>query len=1247
MPSRKTAVSLVCLELALLLPGLLLLAHTADDERPTEPSGSLFLQWTHDYPPTRPAWPDQPALQFDAAYRPVIHGDLVLVSSPATDSVTALDAATGAEHWCFRCGGPVRFAPAVLGSRAWFSSDDGYLYCVDVHRGDLLWKIRGGPSGRKVLGNERLLSTWPARGAPVVVREGPGSSDLDPDHGEATVYFAAGIWPFMGVFLHALDAHTGKVRWTNDGDGSLYIKQPHQTDAYAGIAPQGRLVVRGDRLLVPSGRSVPACYDRKTGKLLHFKLADNSKRGGGADVQANNQVFLSGEGLFDLASGNWLGRVPQPAVLGGERIYAAVNGTCQIYEAQRGSSRIALPPDRGETSIRLPLPTRTPIGVMPLLLPGDGRAAVGAMAVAGDRLYVAAPGEVAALSLSTQRPKRVWHRSIEGTPAHLDSVGERLVVSTREGRISCFGPQAVVPQRHVRKPAPAVRINDVWGRKAEAILNDTGVRDGYCVAWGAGSGRLVTELAVRSNLRIIVVEPDPDRAAGLRGHLEAMDLYGDRVSLVVASPREAQLPPYLASVMVAEDLVGIVASPSAPGAEPDPDTGEAPEAFLRLAFTTLRPYGGVAVLPMPAPDLAAWHADRDLAQARWRVAGTDFRLAREGPLPGAADWTHEHADAANTRVSRDDRVKAPLGLLWFGGPGHDGVLPRHGHGPEPQVQAGRIFIEGVDMLRAVDLYTGRLLWQTPLPGVGRAFDNTAHQAGANANGSNYVCAADSIYVAHGKDCRRLDPATGRETAAFRLPPLPGEREPPDWTFISVCGDYLIGGACPRTSTSAGKKPPANPSSRHLFVLDRNKGNVLWRREAKSAFRHNAICAAGTRLFAIDRPGALLPWLKRRKDEPAPELLAMDLRTGRVAWRSNTSIFGTWLSYSAEHDVLVESGRNARDTLGDEPKGMRAYQGVNGHVLWYQKEFVGPAMIRGRMILRDRGGCDLLTGAVERHPDPLTGELVEWTWTRNYGCATPLASTHLLTFRSGAAGYYDLDCDGGTGNLGGFRAGCTNNLIVAGGVLSAADYTRTCTCSYQNQTSLALVPTADAEMWTFLGPRKVTGTIRQVGINLGAPGARQVADGTLWLEYPPTGGPSPRLEVKIQPEHPRWFRHHASSVSGVGLPWVMASGGCGLRDLRIRLAPVDGFERRYTVRLSFLEPDGLPAGRRRFDVALQGRTVLHGLDVSSEAGGPGRGLLKEFRGVEIGQDLKITLRPDPSAAVAETVLCGVEVLAEGW
>src|SRR5581483_10654454 len=168
-------------------------------------------------------------------------------------------------------------------------------------------------------------STWPARGAPVVA--------------DGTVYFAASIWPFMGVFVHALDARTGAVKWTNDGDGSVFIQQPHYADAFAGIAPQGPLVVAGDRLLLPGGRSVPACLDRHTGKMLHYQLAENSKRGGGSEVAAQGGVFYNGGAFFDLASEKYLGDYGRPVVLTPEVAYLYSAGACRAYDFARAGPR--------------------------------------------------------------------------------------------------------------------------------------------------------------------------------------------------------------------------------------------------------------------------------------------------------------------------------------------------------------------------------------------------------------------------------------------------------------------------------------------------------------------------------------------------------------------------------------------------------------------------------------------------------------------------------------------------------------------------------------------------------------------------------------------------------------------------------------------------------------------------------------------------------------------------------------------
>ena len=81
---------------------------------------------------------------------------------------------------------------------------------------------------------------------------------------------------------------------------------------------------------------------------------------------------------------------------------------------------------------------------------------------------------------------------------------------------------------------------------------------------------------------------------------------------------------------------------------------------------------------------------------------------------------------------------------------------------------------------------------------------------------------------------------------------------------------------------------------------------------------------------------------------------------------------------------------------------------------------------------------------------------------------------------------------GTANLGGFKSGCTSNLVVADGVLNAPDYTRTCSCAYQNQTSLALVHMSDMEMWTVNHAAtllKAGQKVGQVGVNFGAPGDR--------------------------------------------------------------------------------------------------------------------------------------------------------------
>ena len=270
----------------------------------------------------------------------------------------------------------------------------------------------------------------------------------------------------------------------------------------------------------------------------------------------------------------------------------------------------------------------------------------------------------------------------------------------------------------------------------------------------------------------------------------------------------------------------------------------------------------------------------------------------------------------------------------------------------------------------------------------------------------------------------------------------------------------------------------------------------------------------------------------------------------------------------------------------------------------------------------------------------------------YGCNSIIGSEHLLTFRSGAAGFCDLAADSGTGNLGGFKSSCTSNLIVADGVLSAPDYTRTCSCAYQNQTSLAWIHMPDADTWTF-NQRQPKGLSKRIGINLGAPGDRRGGNGTLWLEYPQNGGPSPTIHVTTVPDKPNYFSHHTSRLSGEGLKWVAASGVEGIESLRISLDEQESANKQtedspksYVVRLYFSEPNsGIQPGERTFSVAMQGVAVLPNFDIVKVAGGSNRTVVREFPGVQVDTDLEIAFSPSAASEAALPILCGVELIAE--
>jgi len=431
--------------------------------------------------------------------------------------------------------------------------------------------------------------------------------------------------------------------------------------------------------------------------------------------------------------------------------------------------------------------------------------------------------------------------------------------------------------------------------------------------------------------------------------------------------------------------------------------------FLHPIFNSMRPYGGKAWLPLIGSDQRAFLKvveDAALPGLEATATAEGVLLSREGPLPGSATWTHQYGDPANTVKSDDSLVKMPLGVLWFGGNTNVDILPRHGHGPPEQVVGGRLFIEGMDLLSARDVYTGRVLWRTVLGDLGtfgsyydESYPSQSHIPGANSRGTNFVATHDAVYVVQANDCHVLDVATGEKRATFSLPAAENGTDS-SWGYIGVYEDLLVAGSgfvtfsrllskTERAAQLEGTRPAFvnfdNTASRRLVVMDRHSGEVRWTREARQGFPHNGIALARNTLFCLDKAPPHIEGILRRRGETLPgtyRLLAMDIRTGEVRWEKKKDVFGTWLGYSEEFDILIEARRTSGDMVrGEDGRRIIAYRGEDGTVLWDNDHcrYANPAILHHDRIITGDTMYNLLSGEQIERANPLTGKPMPWTY----------------------------------------------------------------------------------------------------------------------------------------------------------------------------------------------------------------------------------------------------------------------------
>jgi len=754
--------------------------------------------------PPMPAWPEPGKelhrMDFDYAFQPVVTGGLVYFASSADDTVRAVEATTGELVWRFTTDGPIRFAPHAALGRLYVASDDGWLYCLDGKTGKLVWRFHGAPGDDRIIGNGRMISRWPCRSG-VLVADG-------------VVYFTAGMWPTEGVYIYALDAKTGKELWCNDSSGSLYVDLPHPgATGFSGVAPQGYLLAHEDKLLVATGRCVPAAFDRRTGRLLYYKPAVALYHGGAWITSGGGLYFnpknrfqnpseafvgeaqpVQGDGMFaySFASGNVEFAVGHKyrVLASGDVLYAVGDGTVQAMDLKGLWKNRGFAPKLARWTT--PHPNR-----------------VYCIALAGRTLLTGEAGAITAFDAETG--KVVWSTKVEGQVRGLAVADGRLVASTRNGAVLCFehAPAGRMMSRDVVEKKVPPDIPPEQERAAEDIVEKAGKTQGYAIVIGEPDSRLAEAIAARTELRVVNVLHGGADPAAERERLLESGLCGSRVSVLRADdPTRLPCASYFADLVVV--------------------SGRAKGVSARECYRVLRPCGGALCFVGLDRDEKRKFIE-DAAVPRGEVAeGTDMVV--RGPLPGAGEWRYPWADGGRTGVGKESRVRFPLGLLWFGGPGPDRLMDRHWMTSPPVSANGRVFMTGQHDVIAFDAYNGRELWSRHIENVGRKYSQYYSSA--------LVADDDSVYVVKADRCYCLDQATGKTVSVYAVPESVVKSTPPprvgkymdvEWPRMwRVIGPFPKGNpplppsdlkAVPERVTVAGKEYAAVPLEAEDDIID--------------------------------------------------------------------------------------------------------------------------------------------------------------------------------------------------------------------------------------------------------------------------------------------------------------------------------------------------------------------------------------------------------------------------------------------
>jgi outer membrane protein assembly factor BamB len=594
-------------------------------------------------------------------------------------------------------------------------------------------------------------------------------------------------------------------------------------------------------------------------------------------------------------------------------------------------------------------------------------------------------------------------------------------------------------------PISADRNSDISAESAakvsRQILQNTSAVRGMCLVVGSIEEELLLQLCDDSRLRFVVTDTNAERVSGLRRILRKKGVYGNQVSVHLVTK--------LSHLPFVGNWANVVLA-----------TGRTDADGLREVERHVRPDGGIALLlhphaadlpahfePLQTPDGNVWH-----------------RYLRPA-LVDTGEWSHLYGGPDNSAFAGEHlggaKTADDLDVQWVGRPGPRYQADRSGRKPSPLSTGGRLFLQGLHRIIAVDHFNGTVLWSLEIPGLERF--NMPRDC------SNWCANRDYLFVAVKGECWKIDTASGEVVS--RTPAAAASTESPmEWGYVATQNGRVYGSAV-RAATSwtsfwgggdagwydARTGPVTFPiCSDRLFCNDVKTDELTWEYKRGVVLNSTITIGGDTMYFVESRNSEIMASGDRRVGDANLwkdlHLVAIDAATGSPKWEKQLDSMSQkvvfYLAHAADQLTLVSSA--------DATFNVTSFADSDGSERWTQttewlkgkgdhgKAMSRPAIVGDRLFVRP---------AVLSLAD---GSILPETMPVEHGCGTYACTTDAVFLRSGNVTMWDPE-NAGTSSWPRLRPDCWLSTIPAGGMLLSPEGGGGCSCGSWMETSIGFMP----------------------------------------------------------------------------------------------------------------------------------------------------------------------------------------------